>query len=38
MIGERAISDLKFNLFKHTISLPVAFFDKKPGGQTNNQG
>ncbi len=33
MIGERAIADLKFDLFKHTITLPVEFFDKNPVGR-----
>lgn len=33
MIGERAIADLKFDLFRHTITLPVKFFDKNPVGR-----
>ncbi|MEO0107374.1 MAG: ABC transporter ATP-binding protein [candidate division WOR-3 bacterium] len=33
MIGERAIADLKFDLLKHTIRLPVEFFDKNPVGR-----
>uniref|UniRef100_A0A7V0Z3X3 ABC transporter ATP-binding protein n=1 Tax=candidate division WOR-3 bacterium TaxID=2052148 RepID=A0A7V0Z3X3_UNCW3 len=33
MIGERAIADLKFDLFKHTIALPVEFYDKNPVGR-----
>ncbi len=33
MIGERAIADLKFDLFKHTIALPVDFYDKNPVGR-----
>ncbi|MGB9721002.1 MAG: ABC transporter ATP-binding protein [bacterium] len=33
MIGERAIADLKFDLFKHTIKLPVEFYDKNPVGR-----
>ncbi|MEO0184333.1 MAG: ABC transporter ATP-binding protein [candidate division WOR-3 bacterium] len=33
MIGERAIADLKFDLFRHTITLPVQFFDKNPVGR-----
>ncbi len=33
MIGEQAIADLKFDLFKHTIILPVEFFDKNPVGR-----
>ncbi len=33
MIGERAIADLKSDLFKHTIALPLAFFDKNPVGR-----
>ncbi|MEO0165631.1 MAG: ABC transporter ATP-binding protein [candidate division WOR-3 bacterium] len=33
MIGERAIADLKFDLFKHVLTLPVVFFDKNPVGR-----
>ncbi|MCX7995010.1 MAG: ABC transporter ATP-binding protein/permease [candidate division WOR-3 bacterium] len=33
MIGERAIADLKFDLFKHTLTLPVGFFDRNPVGR-----
>lgn len=33
MIGERAIADLKYDLFKHTLALPLTFFDKNPVGK-----
>lgn len=33
LVGERAIAHLKSELFRHTILLPVAFFDKNPVGR-----
>uniref|UniRef100_A0A7C4XJV3 ABC transporter ATP-binding protein n=1 Tax=candidate division WOR-3 bacterium TaxID=2052148 RepID=A0A7C4XJV3_UNCW3 len=33
MVGERAIADLKFDLFNHTIRLPIDFFDRTPVGK-----
>jgi ABC-type multidrug transport system fused ATPase/permease subunit len=32
-IGERAIADLKYDVFRHMITLPVAYFDQHPVGR-----
>lgn len=32
-VGERAIADLKSNVFKRLLNIPVAYFDKNPVGR-----
>ncbi len=31
-VGERAIADLKADIFRHTLRLPISYFDKYPVG------
>ena len=31
-VGERAIADLKANMFRHFLKLPISYFDKHPVG------
>lgn len=33
MVGERATADMKENLYRHTLNLPMGFFDKNPVGR-----
>jgi len=32
-VGERAIADLKYDVFRHMITLPVSYFDQYPVGR-----
>jgi ATP-binding cassette subfamily B multidrug efflux pump len=31
-VGEKAIADLKADIFRHTLRLPIAYYDKHPTG------
>jgi ATP-binding cassette subfamily B protein len=33
MVGEKATADLKESLYRHTLNLPMGFFDKNPVGR-----
>ncbi len=33
MVGERATADIKESLYRHTLNLPMGFFDKNPVGR-----
>ncbi len=33
IVGERAISDLKYDVFRHMMTLPISYFDQHPTGR-----